>query len=473
MEPERLSLKEALAALPAEWTEDPYPEIQGRLRQTGEKVVVLDDDPTGTQTVHGVPVLTEWSTESLRQEFSNDLPAFYILTNTRSLLLAEAQDINATIGHNLAKASRAAGKPFTVISRSDSTLRGHFPGEVNALATALGGGFDAWTLIPFFLEGGRYTIGDVHYVAEGNELVPAGQTQFAQDATFGFHASNLPQWVAEKTGGQIPAEAVFSISLEDIRSGGPDKVTERLLALPAGSICVVNAASMRDMAVFVAGLMAAEEQGRRYLHRTAASIVPVRAGIRSRPLLSLADMKLPSSGGALFVVGSYVPKTTAQVDQLLSLPGIVAAEIRVLSILDPAERNVEIARVAGLVDDALQQGQDVVIYTSRQLVADKDAAKSLSIGQQVSSALVAIVRAISQRPRYFVAKGGITSSDLAVKGLDVRRAIVQGQIIPGVPVWQTGPESRFPGLTYVVFPGNVGGPTAVADVRLALTASIN
>jgi uncharacterized protein YgbK (DUF1537 family) len=405
----------------------------------------------------------------LRREFANDLPAFYILTNTRSMHLPEAQAVNTEIGRHLADASRAGGRAFTVVSRSDSTLRGHFPGEVDSLAIALGGSFDAWTLIPFFLEGGRFTINDVHYVAEGDQLVPAGQTQFARDATFGFRASRLPEWVAEKTGGQIPAAAVGSVSLDVIRQGGPEQVTQRLLALPAGSICAVNAASMRDMAVLVAGLMAAESEGKRYLHRTAASFVPVRAGISPRPLLALADLNLPAVGGGLFVVGSYVPKTTAQVDHLLASPGIVAAEIRVLALLNPAERDGEIARVAAMADDALREEQDVAIYTSRRLIADDDAAKSLAIGQQVSSALVAIVRAIRQRPRYFVAKGGITSSDLAVKGLDVRRAMVEGQILPGVPVWRTGPESRFPDLTYVVFPGNVGGPMAVADVRRVLT----
>lgn len=469
MTPVRLPLQETLAALPPEWPDDPFPQIQAYLRRTGEKVVVLDDDPTGTQTVHGVPVLTEWSVASLRREFDNDLPAFYILTNSRSLLLPEAQAINTEIGRNLAEAGRATGRPFTVVSRSDSTLRGHFPGEVEALAEALGGGFDAWTLMPFFLEGGRYTIENVHYVAEGDELIPAGQTPFARDATFGFQASVLPEWVEEKTGGRIPASVVGAISLDDLRHGGPERVTERLLALPAGSVCAVNSASMRDAAVFVAGLLVAEERGKRYLHRTAASFVPVRAGIHHRPLLALDDLNLPAAGGGLFVVGSYVPKTTAQVEHLLSSPGIVAAEIRVLALLDPAERDGEIARIAALADEALGEGRDVAIYTSRRLIADDDAARSLAIGQQVSSALVAIVRAIRQRPRYFVAKGGITSSDLAVKGLDVRRAMVVGQILPGVPVWQTGPESRFPGLTYIVFPGNVGGPSAVADVRRKLT----
>jgi uncharacterized protein YgbK (DUF1537 family) len=45
---------------------------------------------------------------------------------------------------------------------------------------------------------------------------------------------------------------------------------------------------------------------------------------------------------------------------------------------------------------------------------------------------------------------------VGVKALGVVRATVLGQAAPGVPVWRTGPESRFPGLSYVIFPGNVG-----------------
>jgi uncharacterized protein YgbK (DUF1537 family) len=61
-------------------------------------------------------------------------------------------------------------------------------------------------------------------------------------------------------------------------------------------------------------------------------------------------------------------------------------------------------------------------------------------------------------------KGGITSSDIATEGLAVKDALVCGQIIPGVPVWKLGAESRYPGLIYVVFPGNVGDAQALVEV---------
>ncbi|MGQ9687093.1 MAG: four-carbon acid sugar kinase family protein [Thiobacillaceae bacterium] len=456
-----------LGALPPEWPQDLMPAIRAARR---DKVVVLDDDPTGTQTVHGVPVLTEWPVQALQAELANELPAFYILTNSRALPPHEAEALNADIGRNLLQAAQRAGRSFAVISRSDSTLRGHFPGEVEALAASLGGGFHAWLLIPFFLEGGRYTIDDVHYVAEGDMLVPAGETEFARDRTFGYRSSNLRAWVEEKTQGRVPASSVASISLADIRLGGPECVAKRLASLPRGSICVVNAASYRDLEAVALGMLTAEAQGLRFLCRSAASIVPVRAGLERRALLTAAEMVEPGQSGGLIVVGSYVPRTTTQLAPLLALAGVEAIEVPVPDLLGDG-REETISRAARQADQAVAAGKTVVIYTSRSLVAGEDGAQSLAIGGRVSQGLIAIVRRIRTRPRYLLAKGGITSSDVATQGLGVRWAMVLGQILPGVPVWRLGEESRHPGLSYIVFPGNVGGPQALAEVVSQLSVA--
>ncbi len=472
MQPERRSLNETFARLPPEWPADLLPAIRSALQARGETVVVLDDDPTGTQTVHGVPVLMEWSVDTLRAELETKVPAMYLLTNSRSLPLRRAEALNAEIGAALVEAGRLARRRFVVVSRSDSTLRGHFPGEVAALAKALGGTFDAWLLIPFFREGGRFTIDDVHYVAEGADLVPAGETEFARDRAFGYRSSDLREWVWEKTGGQIAADTVASISLTDIRIGGPDRVAERLLELPPGAVGVVNAASTRDLEVFTLGLLATEGRGRRYLYRTAASFVPIRAGLASRPLLTPSALGLSGERGGLIVVGSYVPRTTTQVQQLLALTGVERIELRVSDLLS-ADASAAIGRAVEQAEDCLRRGVDVVIMTSRDLVQGADAEGSLAIGRRVSEGLAAVVQAITPRPRYVLAKGGITSSDIATRALGMRRALVLGQILPGVPVWQAGPESRYPDLPYLVFPGNVGGPEALSEIVAALRAGAN
>ncbi len=461
-----------LAALPPEWPDDLLPAIQAAVRASGRILVVLDDDPTGTQTVHDVAVLTEWSVPALAAELKRDAPAYYVLTNSRSLPPAAAAARNAEIGRNLrvaaaATAAETAGVDIAVVSRSDSTLRGHFPGEVDALVAALGSDVDATLVVPFFLEGGRYTIDDVHYVAEGDMLVPAGETQFAQDAAFGFRASNLRDWVEEKTDGAVQAKDVASISLDTLRQRGPDAVARALLALPKGSVCVVNAVSYRDVEVFVLGLLAAEASGRRYMYRTAASFVRVRAGIPERALLSAQELN-PGSGGILFVIGSYVQKSTDQLAALLRTPGVVAIELNARALLEESHAAAEIARAAATASDALAGGAVVVVYTSRELITGADVQRSLAIGNAISSGLVGVLQQLTARPAVLVAKGGITSSDVATAGLGMRRALVLGQALPGVPVWRAGAESRFPGLTYVVFPGNVGASDALARLAQSL-----
>lgn len=448
--------------LPKEWPTDLLSEIQAQVAISGRKLVVLDDDPTGTQTVHNIAVLTEWPIEALRQELQHPDPCVYILTNSRSLPLPAAQALNAEIGRNLMAAAQQTGRTFAVVSRSDSTLRGHYPGETDALAAALGMQVDATLIIPFFLEGGRFTIDDVHYVAEGDTLMPAAETPFAQDAAFGYRSSNLRQWVAEKSGGRIAAKNVESITLADLRQGGPAMVAHKLATLTDNRVCIINAVTMRDVQVFVLGLLAAEAQGKTFLYRTAASFVQVRAGIAPRSLLTAADYQLPDRGGGLIVVGSYVPKTTGQLGELLTLPGVASCELQVASLLDDQERAQAIQRAVDTVDQKLRDNQTVVLYTSRDLVTSNTAESSLAIGQRVSESLVAVVQGLPIRPRYLLAKGGITSSDVATKGLHVRRATVLGQILPGVPVWRTGAESRWPGLVYIVFPGNVGDNRALA-----------
>jgi uncharacterized protein YgbK (DUF1537 family) len=461
----RISQPDLLAALPPIWPEDPFPDIAAAVQQTGVQVFVLDDDPTGTQTVHGVPVLTEWSVAALSREMQADYRAVYLATNSRALPEPEAVALNRVIGANLTAASQQTGRPFVVVSRSDSTLRGHYPAEVDALAGALGGEFDATIINPAFFDGHRLTIGDIHYAGDGEWLVPVGATEFARDASFGYHASDLREWVAEKTGGKVPASQVAALSLDLIRTGGPDRAAEFFLALPKGTVCVINAAVERDLAVAVWGMMQAEMQGRRFLYRTAAAFVPLRAALRPRPLLTAAELDLPLSGpGGLIVIGSHVPKTTSQAQHLMANAPVVSLEVRVQALLSDADQLAEIERVARAADAALQAGEDVVIYTSRDLVTGDDAQSSLAISQRVSRSLTTLVSQIKTRPRYLMPKGGITSSDVATKSMQVRRALVLGQILPGVPVWRLGAESRHPGLVYVVYPGNVGGEDALTRI---------
>jgi uncharacterized protein YgbK (DUF1537 family) len=460
--------------LPELCIEGALDEIRRRVVESGRRVVVLDDDPTGVQSVHGVPVLTTWVVEDLRWALEQTSPTFYILTNSRSLAEQEAIALNQEIACNLSKAAEA-GTDFDVVSRSDSTLRGHYPAETDALAEELrerGRGPDGLIVCPAFFEAGRITVDDIHWVRQDGELVPAGQTEFASDHSFGYRASDLKAWVEEKTGGRIKAHEVVSVGLADLREGGPERVLKLLDEASGGRPVVVNAASYADLEVFVVGLLAAEEGGKRFLYRTGPSFVRTRGGITEPKILGPEDLyhKRSKEGHGLVLVGSYVPTTTRQLEGALALDGIRGVEMSVLRLLELESREDELGRVAEEVNGSLASSE-VVVYTSRELVtAGKAGSAGLSnfeIGAAVSGALVEVMRRVDRAlPLSFVvAKGGITSSDIATKGLEVRRAEVAGPLLPPgiVPVWILPEENDFPGLPYVIFPGNVGGPGSLAQ----------
>jgi uncharacterized protein YgbK (DUF1537 family) len=471
--PKPLPLKETLEGLPK--LSSTSSELRAQTRddiQSSSNIpilVALDDDPTGTQTCHDIHVLTTWTVPVLKAEFESTAPGsgFFILTNSRALHSPAARELTIEICQNLKEAAAQAGKRFEVVLRGDSTLRGHFPAEPEAVEEALGAS-DAWILAPFFLQGGRYTINDIHYVAEGDILVPAAETPFAKDATFGFKSSHMADWVAEKSKGAISKERVRGISLTDIRTGGPDKINEILQSAAKGTVFIANAAAEEDMDVVVQGILKASAQGKKFLFRSAAAFVSARLGISSIPPITARKLQLSTATGGLIIAGSYVPKTTSQLKALIEVAGdkLTTVELNVNKLLESdTSRGQELDHALEVASTALQQPKDVLIMTSRDIITGADERSSLDIGSVVAAALVSFLERLEVKPRYLIAKGGITSSDMATKGLRMKKATVVGQAAPGVPLWRCDePTSKWAGLPYVVFPGNVGGEYTLAEV---------
>ena len=409
--PAHLDLKSTIDGLPPAPSKDLRQQIEKLLKDSGSKVpilVVLDDDPTGTQTCHDINVLTVWDTTTLVEEFQNTPhgSGFFILTNSRALHPPEAKDLMREICTNLRSAAKEANVEFEVVSRSDSTLRGHFPLEP-ATAEEVLGEADAWILCPFFLQGGRYTIDDVHYVAEGGKLVPAAETPFAKDATFGYKSSNLRDWVVEKSKGSIPRDKVTSLSLDLIRHKGADGVKDALMDLPKGSVVIVNAAATEDIDVVVLGLLQADAAGKKFLFRTGAAFVSSRLAIPQIEPISAQQLSLSASVGGLIIAGSYVPKTTAQLEVLRErggekLTAIVLDVRKLLESEDATTKTIEDA--ISHAEKEIGRGQDALIMTSRDLVTGDDEAKSLDIGSKVAKALVSFLVNLKTKPRYVIAK---------------------------------------------------------------------
>ena len=436
-----------------------------------KKLVVLDDDPTGVQTVHDVSVYTDWEEESIRKGFEEKENMFFILTNSRSFSVEETTRVHLDIAARVAKVARELGQDFMIISRGDSTLRGHYPLETQLLADGLtkneGAVVDGEIICPFFPEGGRYTMDNIHYVKEQDNLVPAGMTEFAKDKTFGYKSSDLTEYVEEKTAGKYKKEDCITISLEELNALDIQGIKAKLISAKDMAKIIVNAVSYADLKVFCTALVLAMKEGKHYMARTAAAFTKVMGRISDQPLLGREQLEGDTRNGGIVLIGSHVKKTTDQLNCLKELDGQVDfMEFQVNTVFEENGLEKEVEKTVKAAEEKILSGRTVVIYTSRQLLAPENMTpeEKLQISVKISNAVTSIIGKLSVKPKFIIAKGGITSSDVGTKALRVKKARVMGQVKKGIPVWMTGEESKFPGMPYIIFPGNVGEVSTLKDI---------
>ncbi|MGO4804487.1 four-carbon acid sugar kinase family protein [Arthrobacter sp. 2MCAF15] len=491
---------DVLAAFPAE-VQIPARLVADSVAASSEAsprvLVVLDDDPTGTQSVSNLPVLTRWEVADFAWAFGYEVNgqrqrAVYVLTNTRSLDPAEAAARNEEIVRNaLAAAASTAGTAegalrLSFVSRSDSTLRGHYPLEPDVIAatvTAVNGETtDGVVIVPAFPDAGRVTIGGVHFTRgtgeDAGRLTRVAETEFARDASFGFANSEMAKYVEEKSNGRFPADSVIVLDLDIIRASTDPSISAKAIAdaidaATNSTPIVADIVTENDLRALSLGLEEAERRGKKLLYRVGPPFVRARIGQEIPTELSGEEAfagNTPSEAGGLIVVGSHVGVTTRQLNALTAQHSAARiVEIDVEKLLSENAGEYLDETVDTVV--AALRGGDVIVHTSRLLIKASDAAESLRIARTVSAAVVAVVNRTLKTfpPRFVIAKGGITSSDVAAHGLEIRHAIVRGPMLPGiVSLWEPvdGPAK---GIPYIVFAGNVGDDQSLADVTRKLS----
>jgi uncharacterized protein YgbK (DUF1537 family) len=414
---------------------------------TKPKIIVLDDDPTGSQTVHSCLLLTRWDIDTLRLGLADESPIFFVLTNTRAMTPAQADAVTREVCQNLKQAIAAENiQDFLVVSRSDSTLRGHYPVETDAIAQELGP-FDAHFLTPAFFEGGRITRDSIHYLIIDGVPTPVHETEFARDSVFSYSYSYLPDYVEEKTKGRIASASVERFLLADLRAGSRD----RLLHLNNNQCVVVDAETQADLDRFAADVLAAASQGKRFLFRSAASLLTALAALPPQPVAP-EDMATYTRNG----------KTGA----------VLGVEVKVEQLLEEsaAQRNALLEQVIQQVHRIHQEGKTSAIYTSRQELPFEDVQTRLNFGVIVSALLMDIVRGLPSDIGFLISKGGITSNDVLSSGLALTSARLLGQILPGCSIVRTPADHpQFPNLPVVLFPGNVGDRHALTAIYQRLS----
>lgn len=464
-----------LAGLPPARPDDAALRASVRAQRAADGLLlgVLDDDPTGSQAVHGIDVVTEPGPAVYQAALDGPAGGCFVLTNSRSLAEPAAAALTTAVAGDLIAAAERRGRRIQLVSRSDSTLRGHVLAEVAAIQAArrgvLGRGFDGVLLIPAFPEAGRVTAGGIHWARIGPDLVPVGETEFARDPAFGYRSSALREFIAERSGGAIRPEQVSGIGLDDIRLGGADRVAEVLAAVSGGGWVAVDATGHADLDTVARGVLLAEQAGQAFLFRTGPSFVRALLGQDPQPPLRGARIWPPGprrgGGHGLIVVGSHVGQTSRQLAVLRARPAVTAIELDVPAVL---RGGGAVAATAARQAAAALPGSDVLLYTSRAVATAPGTAGSLAIARTVSAALSGVVLDVlaARRPAWVLAKGGITSHDIATRGLGIRRAVVAGQLFPGL-ISVFHPADADPaaiGLPYVVFAGNVGDEGTLAQV---------
>ncbi|WP_433236123.1 four-carbon acid sugar kinase family protein [Actinomadura nitritigenes] len=418
------------------------------------RVIVLDDDPTGTQTSSGIDVILCPGRDALRAWFDGGEHAVFVLTNTRALAEEDAVRLLREIRDDADEIASARGERVAYVLRGDSTLRGHVFPEIGVFT----GNASVTLFVPAFPQGGRATLGGVQYLLMDGALRPVAETEFAQDPVFGFTGLTIGEWAAGHGAGPVR-----QVGLEDLHRQGPAAVREALITAEPGTIVVPDAVTEHDVAAVTAGLLEAEAAGRAVVVRSSATLASQRAGVRARRLDTVPTRA--AHPRLLVVCGSHTAASTAQLDALAAEHG---TPVTVPTDAALAEEPAVLAgRLVPQLAERLRAGGVAVLCTERRRRPEHG---TLDAASRVMRALTTVAGHLRREVDGVVVKGGISSAEIARTSFGARRARVLGQVMAGVPVWELDRPDAAP-LPYVVVPGNVGGPDTLSRALAALRAA--
>jgi uncharacterized protein YgbK (DUF1537 family) len=419
-------------------------------RRVGEallnRVVVLDDDPTGAQTLAGVRVLLRWDADRIAAALAGR-PSVHLITNSRALEPAVARE---RVAH-AAGAALAASPDAHLVLRGDSTLRGHLREEYEAVRDGVAA--TRWPpllLVPALPSAGRITRDGVHLIRRDGKTTPLHLTEYAADGIFSYETARLIAWAEARSDGLFAAADARELALDELRSRGPAAVTELLRAAAgseAPSVIAPDAETDADLRLIAEGYAAALRAGIAALVRCAPAFAGILTGTTAAGLVAPPRV---GDGRVLLVCGSYVPTTRRQLAALRERHPDAVVETAAGELAGPHAAD-ECARVAAAAGSTLRAERLAVVAVAGAPRGSPD----LELASRVAAGLAEITRQIEPLPQVVIAKGGVTSAVTLRDGLGASEAEVVGPMLPGVSYWRA--ESRDHGVDYVVVPGNVGG----------------
>ncbi len=441
------------------------------------KIIVFDDDPTGSQTVHGCPLLLRWDKETLIKGLNNSSPLLFLLTNSRSLSPEMAEIRIREICKILKELISDLGlknKDFLFVSRGDSTLRGHGVLEPEVINQELGP-FNATFHIPAFFEGARITIDGIHLLNN----IPVHKTIFAKDKIFGYSTSNLALWLEEKSNSKIKAGNITSISLEDLNNAHRHEKDMKnfvnlLSNLKDNRIVTVDATSKIHLDTFVKAIKELSDS-KRFLFRSAASLINSLAEIstESNKIKDLSSLIIKESSGknkpGLILVGSHVKLADQQLEVILNQKSCIGIEIDLNEIMPIFEKDKSEKFLIEFENKLLSEmiyilnaNKTLVLYTTRGELSFQSNINRIEFGIFLAELMARLAGRCSNKLGYIISKGGITTNTLLSEGLKLSLVNLKGQVLPGLSV--VCPEEVSIALPIITFPGNLGNKDTLLDV---------
>ncbi|MDC3168940.1 hypothetical protein OA853_00990 [Prochlorococcus sp. AH-716-E17] len=439
------------------------------------KVIVIDDDPTGSQTVNNCLLLLKWDYSTLIKGFQSKSNLFFILANTRSLSENDAKlrlvEICNALKNVISKESYK--EEFIFVSRGDSTLRGHNFLEPKIMNDCLGP-FDATFHIPAFIEGKRITIYGDHFV----DNVPVSQTIFAKDKIFGYKTSNIKKLLFQKSKSQIKFSDIQNLTISELKvleSKEKNIVFNKIRNLKENSHVIVDVENYSQLKKFSLSIKKLSKQ-KKFLFRTAASFISSISAVKDNPLepffYSLIRRKNREKKfiPGFFVIGSYVEISTIQLKKLLEKSDCIPIELDVFELLIIFKlknyqdqlvlfKNKLLAQIRSI----LKQENTPVLFTSRKEVSLGNNYEQVNFYNYLAHFISEVVSDLKNEIGYLVSKGGITSNVILSNGFKANYVYLQGQIITGVSLVTFKLEND-ESLPIVTFPGNIGNKDSLVNV---------
>ena len=432
------------------------------------KIIIIDDDPTGSQTVNGCNLILKWDYETLLKGLKDSSNLLFILANTRSLSKKDVKirlkEICSAL-REIMNNSSFAEEDFVLISRGDSTLRGHNfiePYIINELL----GPFDATFYIPAFIEGNRTTVNGNHFV----DNIPIHKTIFSKDKIFGFNTSNVKELIYEQSNFQLDFSHIENIFIRDfelLETNQTNKLCKYIEKLKNNKKVIVDIMDYSQLDKF-SRIIKSLLKKKKFLFRSAASFISSLSNVKrtQKDHIYFSQLRRKNNNGkamkGLIVVGSYVELTTRQLNKVLEISLCKPIEINVFKLYEffKIGDNLNLNSLKKLIMNAIRQNlireSIPVLYTSRKTIFPTDKNDLIQFQLFLSAFIAEIVSAIKNEIGYLISKGGITTNTIISEGLEADSVYLEGQILPGISLVTFNLLKQKGKLPIVTFPGNIG-----------------